>query len=144
VADDLDGLLTFLGTDCSGGTTAPTPSPAASSPTGSPSIGAVEQIAFASDRDGNREIYVMSADGTGLERVTNDPAEDGQPAWSPDGTEIAFSSNRDGNFEIYVMSADGTGERRLTNGSESDQSPAWSPDGTEIAYFSNRVGGFDI
>ena len=41
------------------------------------------QMAFASDRDGNFEIYVMDADGSGLTRLTKDPASDGQPGWSP-------------------------------------------------------------
>ena len=50
----------------------------------------------------------MDADGTNIRRLTNDPAEDEYPAWSPDGQQIVFSSNRDGNEEIYVMDADGS------------------------------------
>jgi len=71
------------------------------------------QIAFQSDRDGNCEIYAMDADGKNLHNITNNPAEDRFPAWSPDGQRIAFASNRDGNgvstkeYEIYVMDADG-------------------------------------
>ncbi|HIF97442.1 MAG TPA: hypothetical protein EYQ54_10535 [Myxococcales bacterium] len=51
-------------------------------------------IAFSSDRDGNREIYVMNPDGTAQADVTNHPAHDNEPAWSPDSTGIAFESNR--------------------------------------------------
>ena len=85
------------------------------------------KIAFVSDRDGNREIYVMNADGSNQTRVTNNPALDYAPSWSPDGTKIAFYSRRDGNREIYVMSADGSGQTRLTNNAAEDRWPTWSP-----------------
>ncbi len=48
------------------------------------------KIAFSSNRDGNAEIYVMDADGGGQTRLTDNPAPDGEPAWSPDGTKIAL------------------------------------------------------
>ena len=98
--------------------------------------GASGHIAFVSDRDGNEEIYVMNADGSGLQRVTTDPAPNASPAWSPDGSRIAFTSTRDGNAEIYVMNADGSNPRRLTTDPAIDQDPAWSPDGTKIAFTS--------
>src|SRR5262245_49125199 len=68
------------------------------------------RIAFTSKRDGNNEIYVMNADGSGQTNLTNNPASDAGPAWSPDGRQIAFGSFRDGNGEIYVMNADGSGQ----------------------------------
>ena len=66
------------------------------------------QIAFDSLRDGNSEIYVMNANGSGQSRLTTEAAADSEPAWSPDGTRIAFTSSRDGNFEVYRMNANGT------------------------------------
>ena len=51
-----------------------------------------DRIVFSSYRDGNAEIYVMDADGGNQENLTNHPASDTQPDWSPDGTKIAFCS----------------------------------------------------
>jgi Tol biopolymer transport system component len=89
---------------------------------------------------GNREIYVMNADGSGQRRLTHSAAYDAEPAWSPDGRKIAFRSGRDGNREIYVMNADGNGKRNLTRNPARDGSPSWSPDGRRIAFVSNRDG----
>jgi Tol biopolymer transport system component len=104
------------------------------------------KIAFASDRDGNFEIYVMNPDGGGLVRVTNNPAEDTHPTWSADGTRLAFVSNRDGNKEIYVVNADGSGTTRLTNNTAEDFEPAWSPSTTtpKIAFVSHRDGNDEV
>jgi Tol biopolymer transport system component len=77
----------------------------------------------------------MRADGTHVRDLTLNLAQDGQPAWSPDGTEIAFVSTRDGNAEIYAMHADGSDQRRLTHSPASnDTAPVWSPDGTRVAF----------
>ena len=92
------------------------------------------RIVFTSMRDGNAEIYVMDADGGNQENLTNHPAHDGDPDWSPDGTKIAFESWRDGNGEIYVMDADGKNPIRLTDGPGVKTHPDWSPDGGKIAF----------
>ncbi|MEP6742600.1 MAG: Calx-beta domain-containing protein, partial [bacterium] len=102
------------------------------------------KIAFASDRAGNFEIYLMDVDGGGQIRLTENPGEDYSPAWSPDGARLAFVSTRDGNPEIYVMNADGTGQTRLTNNSAGDLSPVWKPDGSQIGFVSNRDGNDEI
>ncbi|MFZ1217723.1 MAG: hypothetical protein WAO00_00450 [Chthoniobacterales bacterium] len=87
----------------------------------------------------NTEVFVMEADGSTLTNITNNPAEDGGPAWSPDGTKIAFTSIRNQpvhpNGDIFVMNANGSGQTRLTNSPfDADGEPAWSPDGTKIAF----------
>lgn len=96
-------------------------------------------IAFVSERDGNSEIYLINMDGTGLTRMTDHPAHDADPAWSPDGERIAFASSRAGNSDIYLMDADGSNLVRLTESGSSSE-PSWSADGKKIA-FSGRRGG---
>jgi Tol biopolymer transport system component/serine/threonine protein kinase len=103
--------------------------------------GGTGSIAFASLRDGNREIYVMDVDGGDQTNLTNNQADDFDPSWSPDGRQIAFVSNRDGNQEIYTMDADGGNQTRLTNSDEEDRQPAWSPDGRRIAFSISTPGG---
>jgi Tol biopolymer transport system component len=108
------------------------------------SLKANGKIAFASNSDGNFEIYVMNSDGSGQTRLTSNNARDKHPRWSPDGTKIAFSSDRDGNYEIYVMNADGSGQTRLTNNNTEDARPSWSPDGSKIAFNSMRDGNNEV
>jgi TolB protein len=85
------------------------------------------KLAFTSDRDVNREIYVMNAqDGSNQTRLTVNPAFDFDPSWSPDGTKLAFTSDRDGNTEVYVMNAqDGSNQTRLTDNGASDGLAEW-------------------
>ena len=113
-------------------------------PTPTPTPPGVDKIIFVTDRDGNDEIYAMDPDGGNQTNLTNDPAFDENPAWSPDGTRIAFKSFRDGNYEIYVMDANGANPTRLTNNKADDNSPSWSPDGTKITFATDRDGQSEI
>ena len=83
------------------------------------------RVAFSSDRDGDWEIYVMNADGSGQINLTNEPSSDRLPSCSPDGARIAFTSARDGNSEIYLMNADGSGVTRRTEEPVDDGGPEW-------------------
>ena len=95
------------------------------------------KILFVSNRDGNAQIFVMNADGSGQKPLTLGPAENTEPAWSPDGRRIAFTSYRDGNADIYVMDADGARQKRLTDDRRADSVPAWTADG-RIVFRSMR------
>jgi Tol biopolymer transport system component len=105
------------------------------------STGANGRIAFTSERDGNGEIYAVQPDGSGAVNLTDNPAADQTPAWSPDAQRIAFATFRDGRQAIYTMNADGSAQTRLSPpdyGSTDDMQPSWSPDGHTIAFASTR------
>jgi Tol biopolymer transport system component/polyisoprenoid-binding protein YceI len=105
------------------------------------------RIAFISQRDGNDELYVMNADGSAQIRLTEGPAYEGEPVWSPDGRRIAFAAGEgrfEGSTDIYIVNADGSELRRLTSDPGGAWSPAWSPDGTRLAFVAQRDGRVDI
>jgi len=98
------------------------------------------RIAFQSDFGGNNDIYLLTAEG--LTRLTDDPASDEFPRWSPDGRSIAFSSNRTGIYQIYIMDADGSNVRRVTEAEDDAIEEGWYPDGTKLAYTEERKRTF--
>ena len=116
------------------------------------------QIAFASTETGNYDIFVQTmpeaqpqTDTTGSVdsangpvNLTNNPAKDMKPAWSPDGSQLAFESDRSGQWQVWMMNSDGSNLRQLTSGPHHSGNPAWSPDGSQIAFASTRLGNFDI
>lgn len=111
-----------------------------------PSAGAIVpgpngRIAFESSRTGNTDIYTMGPDGSTQINLTNNPAIDVFPAWSPDGSKITFSSDRAeaGNLDVYVMNADGSGVMRLTNAPGEDRGTSWTSDGQTIVFHSARL-----
>lgn len=121
------------------------------SPTGSLGLGehgggVPASIAFYSARDGNplRKIYVMNADGSGQQRITNGPGNDIWPDLSPDGRYVAFASNRTGNNEIFVADLNGGMLVNVSNHPGDDNWPRWSPNGRQIAFHSNRDGNYEI
>ena len=104
---------------------------------------ATAKIAFASNRDGNSEIYIMNPDGSEQVNLTQHRASDFSPTWSPTGKQILFSSKRGGKTtDIYVMDADGNDVRRVFRKRVERRHPTWSPDGEKIAYY--RVDGGEV
>ena len=86
------------------------------------------KIAFASNRDGDTEIYVMRSDGSGVQRLTHTPKFDSPAQWSPDGRRLLFYSQRSPGGDVWVMNADGTGQRNLTRSPAHDSGGSWSPE----------------
>lgn len=102
------------------------------------------RIVYANSRERNYEIYIMDADGSNEQRLTENTLMDIRPAVSPDGRRIAFVSTRTGNYDIFVMNIDGTNLRRITTSEERDDYPAWHPNGRQIVVVSEREGRFDL
>jgi uncharacterized repeat protein (TIGR01451 family) len=98
-----------------------------------------DKIAYASAKDGDYDIYVANADGSGEVNVTANTSNDGDPSWSSDGARLAFVSDRDGNNEIYVMNADGTAQTRLTNWAQEDRDPDFGVGDTKITFVRNPL-----
>lgn len=105
------------------------------------------KIAYQTNKDGNYEIYVMNADGTGQKRLTNNTADDRRPSFSPDGSRIVFDSTRenaDGSRDVWVMCADGTGALRVTYHPGDDTDASFSPDGRTVIYISRCYGNAEV
>jgi Tol biopolymer transport system component len=90
------------------------------------------------DFDPHMELYTVSFDGLGMERLTDSPGYDAEGSYSPDGKSIVFTSSRDGDPDLFVMDADGKNIRQLTNVAGYDGGPFFSPNGKWIIFRSDR------
>jgi TolB protein len=100
-----------------------------------------EQLAFASNRDGQWDIYMLDLGSGEIDRLTTSLAYDSAPSFSPDGLWLAYESYMDENLEIVIAPIDGSQDAiRLTHYLGADSSPAWSPKGRQIAFVSTRGG----
>jgi TolB protein len=98
-----------------------------------------KSIAFASNRLGQWDLFLMDLYTGELTQLTNTPEYEAAPSWSPDGSFIAYEAYLDENLEIVVGPADAPTENaiRLTASPNADHSPAWAPGGRQIAFVSN-------
>ena len=101
-----------------------------------------EQKLFEDDSSYFMDLYLMDADGSNVQKLTNSPGYDGGPFFSADDTQIVWRRfNPDGNSaEIWVMDVDGTNQRQLTADSMVAWGPYFHPSGKYIIYSSNILG----
>lgn len=87
------------------------------------------------------ELYIVGADGGGLQQLTQRSPCEGAPQWSPNGRMIACGTTTYGG-RFLVMNADGSQQRLLNpNEAQSNSSFIWSPDSTRIVYVSGTYPG---
>jgi TolB protein len=101
-------------------------------------------VAFASDRDGNREVYVMDTNGENLRNLTNNGAEDYRPSWSPTGEFLSFESTRDGQRRLYTLSL-ATGQ--IASLGQEQGAPCcadWSSDGRQLVFAARLTDNYDV
>ncbi len=99
-----------------------------------------EYVAYSSTQHSRSpDIFVKSVSGLTMRRLTDDPASDRMPRFSPDNSQIAFCSNRAGNYDIYIIDAANGGQAvRVTSDAAHEIHPSWSPDGKYLVY--SRLG----
>ncbi|MFA5015183.1 MAG: DUF5050 domain-containing protein [Actinomycetota bacterium] len=100
----------------------------------------VKRIVFASNKNGNDDIFSSNLDGSDLKQLTDSPGSDLYPCVSADGEKIVYSSDVKGMWQIMIMNWDGTDKKQLTFNNERNGDPAWSYDGKQI-YFERFTEG---
>ena len=103
-----------------------------------------ERIAFASSRDGRKEIYLLTIDSGAIIRLTTSTGdvENSQPSWSPDGNQIAYTVKRFGAYQVWAMSVTGQDKVQLVRSGQQlwDYLPTWSADGQTIFFNQRNLG----
>ncbi len=103
-----------------------------------------ERLAFSGiERSGFSDLYTYDTATAALRKLTNDPYDDRDPAWSPDGRTLAFSSDRtdfgeDGHYNVFTLDLESGGLEYVTYGPHVDLAPHWSPGGDRLVFISSR------
>lgn len=106
------------------------------SPDGNRFVFAARPTAQSPDLD----VFSIDVAGARLINLTNRPANDRYPSWSPDGSRVLFQSDQNGNEDIFVMQANGALQTPLTSAAADDTDPAWASDGVRVVFVSERDG----
>ncbi|MFY9826883.1 MAG: Tol-Pal system beta propeller repeat protein TolB [Thermoanaerobaculia bacterium] len=101
-------------------------------------------IAFASDRTGNKEIWVMDYDGANPRKITGHRSTSMSPAWSPDGASLAYTSFFNGPPGLYLADLASGRKRPVITSGTLNTSPSFSPDGKRIAFARSLEGNVEI
>jgi Tol biopolymer transport system component len=94
-----------------------------------------EWVVFSSNRNGNLDLWAVSRTSGAVRRLTDHPAHDSDPGFTPDNR-LLWSSNRSGVFEVWIAESDGSGARQLTNDGVDAENPVSTPDGRFVVYAS--------
>ncbi len=93
------------------------------------------EIIFSSNMSGNLDLWIMSTSDGSLRRLTDDDADDYDPAFTHDGKSVIWSSRRGtGHYEIWMAHADGSGARQISQDGFDAENPTATPDGKWIIY----------
>jgi hypothetical protein len=95
------------------------------------------KIAFASNRSGNFDIWIMNMDGTGLIQLTDSPSNETHPAAVY--SKIVYISDESGNYDLWSMNLNGSNKQQLTSSAADECTPAWSPIGG-VVYAHRSIG----
>jgi Tol biopolymer transport system component len=94
--------------------------------------------------DDSPDIFLIDVNDGSIVQLTDSPAVDWGPTWSPDGTSITFVSDRDGDGDLYTIPSAGGETTQLTNLEGNEASPSWSPDSSRIAFDSGSDFDLDV
>lgn len=105
-------------------------------------LSAADAARLARDPSFFMDIYVMDADGSNVQRLTDTPGYDGGSFWNAEGTQITWRRfSEDGaRAEVFTMNADGTDERQLTDLGVMSWAPYFHPSGDYLIFSTNLQG----
>ncbi len=101
-------------------------------------------VVYTGREKGQTDLWAAPVGGSAPLRLTNSPADERDPVWSPDGGQIAYASHQDGNWELYLYNVEDGSTSRLTYDLAFQGGPAWSPDGQWLVYESYPGDNLDV